>query len=283
MAGTIVVGIAGTEPSRVALRWATERATATGAEIMLVHVVDDDWATISPRILEEVRADAGRLLTREAEYARSLAPNLVVSTRHLYGSLMEELIAVSKSAELVAVGTHKTGFIHGRIFGSRSLVLAGAAYSPVAVIPQSWQSGARGVVVGVAASRAGRAAVRFAAAEAQRLGQTLTFVRASDTSSLSEERGELQRERDQYFEEYAKVMLSEAIVSARSVAADIDVRVRRIRRPAAEALLEASASGVLLVVGSSHHEGEGEVALGSVTHDVLINLTTPTVVVHGRD
>ncbi|GAB3043487.1 universal stress protein [Parafrigoribacterium mesophilum] len=281
MVDTIVVGIEGTEPSRVALRWSIERAATTGAEVVLVHVVDDEWASVSARIREGMAADAGRLLEREAEYARSLAAGVTVGTRLLHGDVMDELIAASRTASVIAVGTHKTGFIHGKVFGSRSLVLAAAAHSPVAIIPQPSQRGARGVVVGVDASDAGRTAVRFAASEAARLHQTVTFVRASDAPGQADEHAEVQRRRDEYLAENAKALLSEAMVIARSVATGADIRLRHIRRPAAEALLDAAASAALLVVGSSRREPEADSALGSVSHDVLINLTVPTIVVHG--
>lgn len=283
MAGTIVVGVEGAEPSRVALRWGMERAAALGADVRLVHVVDDEWATVGSRILDGMLADAGRLLEKEAVYARSLVPGVVVSTQLLHGSLMDELIAASKDADLVAVGTHKTGFIHGKIFGSRSLMLAAAAHSPVAIIPQPSRRDGSGVVAGVDASAAGRAAIRFAAVEAQRARQTLTLVRASDALGLPEVRDEVQRQRDRYFEEHAKAILSEAAAIARSVDADADVRIRRVRRPAAEALVDAAASAALFVVGSSRRDGEGRMMLGSVSHDVLINVTVPTIVVHGAD
>lgn len=280
MTETILVGVEGTEPSRSALQWALSRATTIGSEVVLVHVVDEGWTTVGSRLLEGVRTDARHLLESEAERARSLAPNVAVSTRLLYGSPMDQLIAASTTASLVVVGTHKTGFIHGKVFGSRSLLLAAAAHTPVAVIPQSSQRRAEGVVVGVDASDAGRAAIRFAAAEAQRSHQILTFVRASRAPSPGKEPDEVRLQRDQYFEEHAAAMLSEATVLAELV--DTEIRVRHVRRPAAEALLEASASAALLVVGSSRDEGGGELALGSVAHDVLINLTGPTIVVPGR-
>ncbi|MEO7007186.1 MAG: universal stress protein [Terrimesophilobacter sp.] len=281
MVGTIVVGIEGTERSRVALRWSMERAAATGTEISLTHVIDDEWATVGSRILGGMRVDAERLLEREAEYARSLTSGVVVSTQLLHGNLMDELIVTSKNADLLAVGTHNTGFIYGRVFGSRSILLAAAAYSPVAIIPQSLLCGGRGVVVGVDDSDAGRAAICFAAAEAQRARQTLTLVRASGTPRLRAEQDEWQQQRDLYSDEHAKTILCKAETIAKSVDADSEIRVSRIRRPAAEALLDASATAALLVVGSSRREGANRMMLGSVSHDVLINLTGPTIVVHG--
>lgn len=281
MSGTIAVGVAGTEPSRVALRWSMKRAVATGADVRLVNVLDSEWASVSARILEGMHADAQRLLEREAEYARSLAPDVSVHTELREGDLMEELIAVSQDSDLIAVGTHKTGFIHGRVFGSRSLQLAAAAHSAVAIVPQPSSREGQGVVVGVDESDAGRSAIRFAAAEAGRTGQPLILLRASDSGGLSEDRDDQQRERDRYFEELSSAILSQASDIAKSANPTVEIRPRSVRRPAAEALLDSSAGSDLLVIGSSRREGSAGRMLGSVSHDVLINLVGPTIVVQG--
>ena len=281
MSGTIVVGVEGTEPSRVALRWSMKRAAATGADVRLVNVLDSEWAGVGARILQGMRADAAHLLEREAEYARSITPDVSVTTELLEGDLMDELIAASEDCDLIAVGTHKTGFIHGKVFGSRSLQLAAAAHSPVAIVPQTSRRDGRGIVVGVDESDAGRSAIRFAAAEAERTHQPLIFVRASDAPGLPEDRDDGQRERDRYLERRTNAILSDASDIAKSMDPTIEVRTRSLRRPAAEALLDSSASADLLVIGSSRREGSAGRMLGSVSHDVLINLVGPTIVVQG--
>jgi nucleotide-binding universal stress UspA family protein len=281
MTGTIVVGVEGTEPSRVALRWSMKRAAETGSDVRLVTVVDSEWAGVGARILEDIHADAERLLEREAEYARSIAPDVPVDTELREGDLMDELIAASEGCDLIAVGTHKTGFIHGKVFGSRSLQLAAAAHSPVAIVPQTSRRDGAGIVVGVDESDASRSAIRFAAAEAERSRQPLIFVRASDAPDLPEDRNDEQRERDRYFEQQTKSILSDSREIAKSVGPSVDVRARSVRRPAAEALLDSSASADLLVIGSSRRNGSAGRMLGSVSHDVLINLVGPTIVVQG--
>jgi nucleotide-binding universal stress UspA family protein len=283
MNGTIVVGVEGTEPSRVALRWSMKRATATDSDVRLVTVVDSEWAGVGSRILEDMHADAEHLLEREAEYARALAPGVSVSTELREGDLMDELIAASRDCDLIAVGTHKTGFIHGKVFGSRSLQLAAAAYSPVAIVPQTSRRDGQGIVVGVDESDAGRSAIRFAAAEAERTRQPLIFLRATDAPVLPEDRDDEQRDRDRYFEGQAKAILAEASDIAKSVDPTVEVRSRSVRRPPAEALLDSSAGADLLVIGSSRREGSARRMLGSVSHDVLINLVGPTIVVQGDD
>ena len=102
MSGTIAVGVEGTEPSRVALRWSMKRAAASGSVVRLVNVVDTEWAGVGTRMLDDMHVDARQLLEREAEYARSLAPGVSVDTELLEGDLMDELIAASQDCDLIA-------------------------------------------------------------------------------------------------------------------------------------------------------------------------------------
>ena len=178
MKANILVGIDGSSPSRAAVRWALTRAAATGSAVTLVQVLDDEWGTIGAEMLAEVERGARRLVDAEADYARSLMPDVPITVTRLRGDPMIELAIASLDAELVVVGTHKTGFLHGRAFGSRSLQLAASAHSPVAVIPEAFSSAGRGIVVGIDDSSASHAAVAFGADEAERSGHELVLVRA---------------------------------------------------------------------------------------------------------
>jgi len=282
-AKTLLVGTDGTESSRAALRWAVKRAAAIGAEVSLAHVVDDEWSTIGARMLEELDDDARRLLEREAEYAGSIATEVVIHTELLHGSVMQELIAASEKAAMIVVGTHKTGFINGKVFGSRSLSLAAAAHTPVAIIPQGSPRDGRGVVVGVDDSAAGRLAIRFAAREAERTQELLTLIRAFTVLELPTAHDEVQRELIQHGEARTSAALSDAAALAGLAAPTVKVKTRSVRRAAAEALVDAAGAAALLVIGSSRGEDPDKTMVGSVSHDVLINLTSPTIIVHAGD
>ncbi len=280
---TLLVGIDGTESSRAALRWAMKRAAATGTEVNLAHVVDDEWTTIGTRMLDDLDDDARHLLEREAEYAHSLASEVGIHTQLLHGNVMQELITASTGAEMVVVGTHKTGFINGKVFGSRSLVLAAAAHTPVGIVPQGSPRDGRGIVVGVDDSVAGRLAVQLAAREAERARETLTLLRAFTVPGFSKENDDAQRELVQHSEARTLVALSTAAALAALTAPTVEVKTRSVRRPAAEALVEAAAAAALLVIGNSRREDADKTMVGSVSHDVLMNLTGPTIVVHAGD
>jgi nucleotide-binding universal stress UspA family protein len=280
----IRVGIDGSEASRAAVRWSVRRLATfdNGADkaLTLVHVVDDDWGMMGSRNMEALREDGRILAAKEAEYVRSLGTDLAVETEVLIGNPIWELIARSVGETMTVVGTHKTGFIQGRVFGSRSLQLAAAARAPVAIIPQSQPHDSRGIVVGVDGSAAGRAALRFAAEEAARTRQTLVLVRAWRAPKHPNE-GEPSLFGDQErAAQKASVELSAAEKLARSIFPSGEIRVRNVGRSPAEALLDASTRASLLVIGGTRRTGGERMVLGSVSHDVLLNLAAPTVVVH---
>lgn len=277
--GTLVVGVDGSTPSRRAVEWGVRRAAATGSEVLLVHVIDDDPNANGSS--DHCRAAARRFIEGEVEHAGSLEAGVVVHGELRTGSPMRELSAASAGTELVVVGTHKTGFVHGKVFGSRGLQLAGASSVPVAVIPDSPVNSRHGIVAGVDESPASAAAIEFAAAEARHTRQPLMLVRAWGwAQGIRTEPDERQRRHD----DRSDAVAAELLATAALTVGDDTVAYRRVvHRPPAEALTAAAASAALLVLGSSRRSGPERMMLGSVSHDVLINIVGPTIIVHADD
>jgi nucleotide-binding universal stress UspA family protein len=280
MNGTILVGIDGSAACNAAIRWAIERAAATGQSVELLHVIDDEWGMIGEQFEFELHPSSELLLREKRELARSIDPSVTVATRLVAGDPMVELAAASRDAALTVVGTHKTGYLRGRAFGSRSLQLAATAWSPVAVIPERSSTVRHGIVAGVDDSAAGWAAVSVAADEAVRTGQELVLLQAwrvnrpgpADAEDAAEERAR-----------FAVARLGEtALAVARNGRENVWARGRAVRRAAAEALVDASMTAELLVIGSSRRHGADQSALGPVSHDVLLNIAGPTLIVHGE-
>jgi nucleotide-binding universal stress UspA family protein len=279
MNGTILVGVDGTSACRAAISWAVRRAASLDSRIVLVHVVDDEWGMIGEQSISELHPAAYELVEKEAVFARSIDSGVTVTTRVLLGDPMVELGVESREVELVVIGTHKTGFLHGRAFGSRSLQLAATAWCPVAVIPEVSTTERHGIVAGIDDSEAGRAAVRFAAIEASRAHEELLLLRAWKSSAVGT--GADAEAADTRARHALEALGSQSVALARSAGDDLLVRTRTLRRPAAEALVDASMAAELLVIGSSRRHGAQMSALGPVSHDVLLNIAGPTLVVHG--
>lgn len=283
MRRTIVVGVDGSGPSREAVRWSARRCATTGDSLELIVVLDDEWGSVGVDMLPELEISARRQVGLEADVARDLSPSTPVSVRVIHGDPIYELIAASHDAGLLAVGTHKTGFIRGRVFGSRSLHLAASARCPVAIIPESSRRSRSGVVAGVSDGAVGDAVVTFATLEAKRARTDLILLRSRETTrapvfDLVGASGGRSATVD------GRMAMDTILAAGRERALacgdGIVVRSREVDGRAAEALVRAGEAAQLLVIGSSRRSGADRYTLGHVAHDVLLNITGPTVVVH---
>ncbi|HEY8281962.1 MAG TPA: universal stress protein [Leifsonia sp.] len=280
-----IVGVDGSVPARAAIRWAMTRARE-GGEVILVHVADDEWGAIGSRLIDEADQDAQKRLDGELAYARSLDEPVPVAVRGELrsGSPMAELASFSDARTMLVVGTHKTGFHYGRAFGSRSLQLANLATGPVAIIPEVASRMRRGVVVGVDDTPAGYAAIDLGADLACDHHCELMVVRSSTARTLTdtdfdEQLHEWQLRRD----DDARGLLAMALDRARRRQPEITIRSRVVRRPAGAALNELARSAELLVIGDSRRADAQLGSLGAVAYDVLLNLSSPTIVVHAPE
>lgn len=276
-----IVGADGSVPARAAIRWATAGARERGIGVTIVHVADDEWGAVGSLLIDEVDQDAQNLLADEVAYARSVGGDLPVEGELRTGSPMTELASFSDAGTMVVVGTHKTGFHYGRAFGSRSLQLANLATGPVAIIPEAASRMRRGVVVGVDDTPAGAEAVDLAADLACDHHCELVCVRSSDARApfdvdRADERQDWQLRRD----DEARGILATAADRARRRQPGIVIRSRVMRRPAGAALNDLARSAELLVIGDSRRAEAQLGSLGAVAYDVLLNLSSPTIVVH---
>jgi nucleotide-binding universal stress UspA family protein len=273
MGGVIVVGIDRSSASGTALRWAADRANGTGCELVLAHVLDDEWGTTDAQ-----QFNAESLIDEAVAAVRDRHASVRVSATISTGHPTHTLRDIAAASDLLVVGTHKTGFFHGRAFGSRGLRLAAASAVPVAVIPEREPLGRTGVVVGIDESAAGDAAIRFATIEARNAHQELTLLLATGADPSGDSRGadpDARARAERHLQ-----LASRATRLAHHESDGVPTRVRTVRRPPSIAIIDTAATAQLLVVGSSRQHGSGAQTLGPVTHDVLFNISTPTVIVH---
>lgn len=278
MHNAIAVGICDSSASRTAIRWAVQRASLTGAAVQLVHVLDHQAGQNDPDDDARRTLLGHDLLTREVWFARSLATGVAVGATLLRGSVMWELTRASTGVDLIVVGTHKTGFIHGTVYGSTSLQLATAGRCPVVVVPGGTSPGPRSVVVGADDSGAGYAAFAVAVGEAFATGQDLVIVRVwKAAEGVSDADAD---DADEASRDVAQRMLAGFAATARAIHPHLTVRVRAIEGSSARALVRASAMAQLLVLGSSREGHLDSPVLGAVCHDALMNIVSPTAIVH---
>ena len=258
----IIVGIDDSGPSRSALRWALRRAESTGATLRLEHVVDDEWGQVGNEYAHQESAD-GQLLLDAA--LRTVAPTGRSATATLsHGSPAWTLAQQADPQAVLVVGSHKTGYLRGRVLGTRSIVVASAARCTVVVIPEDNLSQRHGVVVGVTAGPWSRVAVIAGAREASRLDQELSLIHVAPDATETTAAG--------------REALASAAELAASIAPELVVRRRVLHRRCSDALLDISRTAVLLVLGESRVDPDRAGFIGSVTHEVLLNLNSPVMI-----
>jgi nucleotide-binding universal stress UspA family protein len=259
MDGRYVVGVDGSSPSAAALRWAKERAMRDQAPLVLVHVRDPEAGMMGEDFARDEARRSSELISRLME---ELAPSgLDCSATVLEGPMTVALADFVTAQDVVVIGTHKVGFLHGRVLGSRSVQIAAGVPCSVAVIPEVDLRFRRAVVAGVDRRDTAAEIARVAAAEAEARGEDLLIIQA-----------ELPAGRPRH-----DLPVTIAVAAARDSFPSLVVRSRVSARPAAEALLDAARDKGLLVIGPGA-TGPYRSPIGSVLHDVLLNVNAPVLV-----
>jgi nucleotide-binding universal stress UspA family protein len=134
---TIVVGVDGSEGARRALDWAIGIARSTEMTLQLVHGIDVGVAAASPygtgMVFEQLE-DAGReLLETDVAYAKAAG---VDATGELdMGASAQAILAASKHAAMLVLGSRGHGGFAGLLMGSVSMYCVHHAHCPVVVVP----------------------------------------------------------------------------------------------------------------------------------------------------
>jgi nucleotide-binding universal stress UspA family protein len=280
--GRTVVGFDGTSASWRALDWALDRVERRGGALEIVTALDTRLgaAVFGPHTDLSETVEVG---LREAEaHASALAPGVPVRARWVDGPPSGALIRAARDAALLVVGTDRHTDGSGARIGSLPLRLAAKADCAVAVIPDPGPLGAalskrNAVVVGVDRSPFARSALALAVAEASWLDAEVVAVHAWDVPESFERALDEGREVDPEFAEAESRVVPDAVADV-PIAHAARIRPVLVRRNPAAALIEQARDAELLVVGT---RGRGAVAaamLGSVSHDVLLNLPCPVIV-----
>lgn len=282
MAEKYIIGVDGSEQSRVALDWGLKRAAQTGAHVELLHVADDSFLSESVAFLNEAQQASEKMLEAEREYAKATGFDGVITGTAIVGHPIAEVEEASKRADLVILGAHAGSKLAGSFFGTRAVKIAAVSHCPVAVIPARVEGTPKpGVVVGIDGSDAAKSAIAFAAEEASLRGVPLIAVYAwmpPLTPGLeylwSEELVESQRSTAE-----EAIAIGTAGLAGRYP--DLTIERRIVQAPPVSALLQAASDSDTIVVGSRGRGGLSRLLLGSVSHGVLQALPRTTIVTRG--
>jgi nucleotide-binding universal stress UspA family protein len=130
----IVCGVDGSEAGQRALDWAVDEAERRGCRLRAVTVWswDAGTATISPA---EARSRAVELQNRALATVVSRGLELAVERRIAEGRPSEQVCAAAEDADLIVLGSHGRGAVHGALVGSTSQHVIRHAPCPVVVLP----------------------------------------------------------------------------------------------------------------------------------------------------
>jgi nucleotide-binding universal stress UspA family protein len=277
MVERVIVAVDGGPASRAALDWVLERRHTVPVRLELTTVVELGWSPVGGPA-DDFQPAYERALADAARYVEQAATDVKTTSVVRRGLPVDELVRASADADLLVIGTNKTGVLVGAVHGTVPLRLAAHARCTVAVVPAGWSAGGDCVVVGVEDDIEMDAPLAVAAAEAEARGLPLKLVHAwSIPATLGVDFGAAVPF-DALIEAHEDI-LARAVERLRAGHPMIPVTTVLMQGSAAPALVDVAASAAVLVVGT---HGRGAVAgliLGSVSHDVLLNMPCPVLVV----
>lgn len=135
----VEVGISDSEDSDRAVLWGAEHARRTGGTLHLVHafvwpLMNVDVDPVPGVAGSGLRAGAEALARHGQEVARSIAPDLTVETSIVDGRAVDVMLAASRDADVLAVGSRGLGRMLAMVMGSTSLTLARRSECPVVIV-----------------------------------------------------------------------------------------------------------------------------------------------------
>jgi nucleotide-binding universal stress UspA family protein len=280
----LVVGVDGSESSRLAVLWAVAESEARHCTLRLVHVwrwplTDGGLAgTISADVLDAVEKWSETVLAEAADLAAAAGATKLV-TSSIGGHPGDVLVGISEVADLVVLGHRGKGGFGGLMLGSVAGGVTARAHCPVVVV--RGQAAPEGpIVVGVDDCAAGERALETAFEEAFRRDAPLVAVRAWDQAVMPGPG--VQWGPDPTGCDSRAVELVDRLVSRWEEKYPTVAVERRIAHcsPAA-ALVELSGRARMVVVGSRGRGALRGLLLGSVTQAVIHHGRCPVQVVHG--
>jgi nucleotide-binding universal stress UspA family protein len=280
MVEKIVVAINGGAESEAALKWAIARAKVSPVALDITTVIEMSGSA-PPDAEQTLRPLYEKVLREAVQRAEAEVPSAAISGSIRRGTPRTELLYASARADLLVVGTHEaTGVFHGILPHQ----LAAAARCAVVVVPAKWTAPGGPVVVGANDDDTSQVALDVAAREAERLGRELLVVHSwhiPATNLL----GRIGIGPDPHSTVGAKhqEILDRCVARIAEKHPDLTIRAELHEGPAALELVNAAESADLIVVGTHRRGAVPGLLLGSVTHDVLVNMPSAVMVVPHPD
>lgn len=283
---SIVAGVDGSDASYHAAGWAGTEAALHHRHLELVTSVNipAGWGPVAGATTNEadwLGKEGERIVAEAARIARSAAPgSLEITTSVHVEPIIPDLLARSKQAHMVVVGSRGLGALRRGLIGSVSTSLTRHAYCPVAVI-HYWSatdpvSAHKPVLVGVDGSEHSVPALELAFEEAARRKIGLTALHAWSDVPVAMQVPMMGW--DDSVRQAAHAALTESLAGYRERYPDVPVRRILVQDRPVRALVDESDNAQLVVVGSHGRGGFTGMLLGSTSHAVLHSVQCPLVI-----
>jgi nucleotide-binding universal stress UspA family protein len=287
--GSVVVGVDGSSSSEAALRWAVSEARRTRQQLHVVHALETELVLSDREQLGTKEEPAGDdpVVTTAVDVVRTMAPEVETTPHSVTGFAPSTLIAASKIAGTLVVGSHGRSALPSALLGSVSQQVAIHSSCPAVVVRENGapdDAGSGHVVVGVDGSEASEPALGYGFAYAASTGRSLVAVHTwwwepLEGISLGEP----------WMGDWTEIASQEEALVSESLAGwserypDVPVRSHIVRGDPVVELLDQSRGAGLLVVGSRGRGGFIGLLLGSVSRRVLKRATSPVAVVRSAE
>jgi nucleotide-binding universal stress UspA family protein len=277
----VAAGVDGSDAALAATRFALEEARWRSASLHLVTAVPlpHNGLTALPLemdLLALLRESGQSIAQRATDALAGTVDGVDVHRFVVDGHPVDVLRAMSERAQLIVLGSRGLGGVGGLLLGSTANRIVSYAHCPVIVLPDDSDlhvSERRSVVVGVVGGQNDEEVLAFAFSEAAARGTDLVAVHAWQDVVVD---APLRRSMPDWAHVVAheERVLIEALAGWKEREPEFAVREVVVRDRAARALVAASMTAELLVVG--HRAGR---VPGATTHGVLHRATCPVAVV----
>jgi nucleotide-binding universal stress UspA family protein len=281
----IIVGADGTESSSAAVDWAAREAHRRHLTLRIVHAYDWDRNgaryDIGNEYIDIARHLAEAVLTDAARRARGVAPDIAIEAVALIGHASALLPDAAKDAEVLVVGSRGRGGFAGLLLGSVSQRMATHASCPVVVVRGRDDISGGSVAVGVSDDPPSAEQVLETAFDAAaRRGCAVLAVRAYLPAIPLWFAGVSAAQIDTPEQDAVEQAgLEEQLAPWRAKYPDVPVGTVLTHDSAASALVAASHTAQLVVVGSRGHGVVAGALLGSAGLQLLHHADSPVYLV----
>ena len=288
----IVLALDGGAASDASIDWVIDRARTSDVDLTLTTVYETVAQSVAS-ISEDFRAVYEGLLNRAGGRIAAQLPHQKFHSIVRTGRPTTEFVRASTNADLLVIGTSRHGEGDGAVYGTLPLRLAATSACATAVVPAGWGSAPAtaadltvtsivapmATVVAVEATHPQLSALEFAGREARRTGSGLTAVHAwhvptllavtlfghpSVWTTIGEEHADA-------FERVMEIIRND----------NPDLVLREILRegPVSRVVVDEARGAQALIIGRHASATPNERLLGATSHDVLLNMPCPVIVV----